>query len=152
MDKPFALLGIDPVLPVDVPYLGSTRFTLKIKGPDGSYNGPLVVKFDTSSKENIDLSIARIMLVHGSKRVELEGSTSNMNIKKNQVFRRDIQVYKVLSFGDKVESIEIGKPFALASCETKFPFTVDRKDSYIITLFIKCPEYSYAGEMEISFK
>jgi hypothetical protein len=152
VDKPFQLLEIKPVLPVDVPYMSDTSFSLKIKGPEGSYSGPLVIKLDTNSKENIDLNVSRVMLVGPDKRFELEASAFNMNIKKGQIFKRDIQLFKVLSLGQKVSSIEVVKPFELASCDPKVPFTLDRKDSYIVSLFIKCPDFSYAGEMEILFK
>ena len=152
VDKPFELLEIKPQLPVEVPYMSNRGFSLKIRAPQGSYNGPLLIKFDTSSKDNIDLNVSRIMLVSEAKRVELEGSTFNMNIKRGQIFRRDIQLYKVLSFGQKVSAVEVAKPFEIISTEPKVPFTLDKKDSYIVTLFIKCPEFSYAGEVEISFR
>jgi hypothetical protein len=152
IDKPFELVECKPNLPINIPYMSQEKFALKIKAPNYSYNGPMVVKFDTSSKENIDVNVSKIMFVHGTKRVELESSAFNMNIKKGQVFKRDIQLYKILSFGQEVKAIEISKQFEIADCNPKAPFKLDAKDSYIVSLFIKCPDFSYAGEMEIYFR
>ncbi len=152
VDMPFRLVETVPKLPVEVPYKSEVSFALKIKGPEGNYSGPLLIKFDTSSKDNIDLNIARIVLASGAKKADLEGSTFNMNIKKGQIFRRDIQLYKVLSFQQKVEAVEISAPFQIISTEPKAPFAIDKKDSYVMTIFIKCPEFSYAGDMEIVFR
>ncbi len=152
VDKPFELIAINPGLPAEVPYMSESRFALRIKSPGGSYNGPLMVRFETGSTDNIDVSIARIMLSKGAKRVELESSASSMNIKKGQVFRRDIQLYKVLSLGDRINNIEVSRPFALVSTDPALPLSIDVKDSYILKMFIKCPDFSYAGELEIAFR
>lgn len=152
VDKPFELLEVRPSVPFSVPYMSEERFSLKIRSPKGSYNGPLLVRFETGSEDSIDVSIARIMLRRGGKRVELEGSTSSMNVRKGQVFRRDIQLYKVLSFGDRISRIEVSRPFELVSTDPGTPFAVDVKDSCVMKIFIKCPDFGYAGELEIAFK
>lgn len=152
IDKPFELLEIKPSLPIEVPYQSEKKFILKIKGPEGSYNGPLLIKFDTSSKDNIDVNVSKIWLTGPTRRMELEESAFSMNIKKGQTFRRDIQAYKVLSLGQKVTSITMQAPFEVAATDPKLPFTIDRKDSYVVSLFIKCPAFSYAGDMDIIFK
>ena len=152
VDRPFMLLGVSPSLPLNVQHMSEAKFTLSIKAPGGSYTGPLLIRFDTGSDDNIDVKISRMMLASGARRVELEGSTSSMNVKKGQAFRRDIQLYKVLSFQQKVNAIEVSKPFELVSSDPSPPFTIDKKDSYITKLYIKCPDFGYAGEVEIRFR
>ncbi len=152
IEKPFELISIKPALPINVQYMSEENFALRIKPPDGSYNGPLFVKFGTGSSDNIDINVAKIVLVNGEKRADLESSAFNMNIKKGQVFRRDIQLYKILSFQQKISSVEASAPFSIVSTQPSVPLSVDVKDSYIVTLFIKCPEFNYAGDMEIVFR
>ena len=151
VDKPFELLSIKPSLPIDVPYLEKKIFALKIKGPEGSYSGPLLVKFNTSSSNNVDISISKVFLLHNEKKVELEGSTFSMNIKKGQVFKRDIQLYKILSYQEKVEKIEISNPFEIVDIKPKLPLILNVKDSYVASFIIKAPNFNYAGEVEIKF-
>lgn len=151
VDKPFELLSIKPNLPIDVPYLEKEIFTLEIKGPQGSYSGPLLVRFNTSSSNNVDVSISKVFLVHNEKKIELEGSTFSMNIKKGQVFKRDIQLYKILSYQEKTERIEISNPFEIVDIKPKLPITLNVKDSYVASFLIKAPNFNYAGEVEIKF-
>ena len=151
VDKPFELVSIKPALPIDVSYMSKEVFKLELKGPDGSYSGPLLIKFGTSSNNNIDVSISKVMLVHNSSKVELEGSTFSMNIKKGQIFKRDIQLYKVLSYQAKIEKIEISKPFEIMEITPKPPFILDIKDSYVASFLIKAPDFNYAGDVEITF-
>ncbi len=152
IDRPFELLEVSPELPCNVPFMSEEKFTLRIKAPEGSYNGPLLVRFDTGNKDSIDIKMSRIILTHGTKSVELESGATSMNVKKGQVFRRDIQLYKILSFDQKINSIEVSKPFGFVLSEPNVPLVVDKKDSYVMNIFIKCPDFSYAGELEIKFK
>ncbi|MEM0201128.1 MAG: hypothetical protein QXD23_01870 [Candidatus Micrarchaeaceae archaeon] len=151
IDKPFELLSIKPNLPIDVPYLSKEVFNLEIKGPQGSYSGPLLVKFNTSSNNNVDISISKVFLINKDNKVELEGSTFSMNIKKGQVFKRDIQLYKVLSYQTTIKKVEISNPFEIVKITPSPPFTLNIKDSYVASFLIKAPNFNYAGEVEITF-
>lgn len=152
VEKPFELLDTAPRLPVDVAYMKSRIFSLKIKAPAANYSGPLTISFGTESGENIKVDIEKVVLVDGGRSVDLENSTEAMTIRKSQIFRRAIQLYKILSYGRRVNGIEVNRPFSIAETTPKPPFTVDKKDSYIVTLFIKCPDFDYAGPLEIIFK
>ena len=151
-DPPFELLGVSPQPPVSVPYLSSQMFKLRIRAPSTNYTGPLAIAFNTDSKENVNIDVSKLVLIDGNNRAEVEESSNNMILKKSQIVRRDIQVYKILKYGRKVTSLSINKPFEIASSEPSAPFTIDRKDSYVVKVFIKCPDFNYAGPMEISFR
>lgn len=151
-EKPFELIDISPKPPVNVAYLSSTLFKLKIKAPMANYTGPLLIAFNTESKDNVNVDLDKMVLVHGEEKAEMPGTKINMILKKSQIIRRDIQAYNILKYGQKVEGISISKPFEIVSADPAPPFTVDRKDSYVVKLFIKCPDFNYAGSMEISFK
>jgi hypothetical protein len=149
VDRPFELLEVSPKPPIEVAYMSSTNFSLRIKALTLNYSGPMTITFNTDSKENVNIDIQKILLSDGTRKVELEDTTSNMILKKSQIIRRDIQIYKILKYGKKVEKIEVNEPFQIVEPTTSF--TVDKKDSYIIKLFIKCPDFNYAGPLEITF-
>lgn len=151
-DLPFELLEVSPHPPVSVPYLSSQMFKLRVKSPSINYTGPLAIAFNTDSKENVNIDVSKLVLVDGKNKAEVEESSNNMILKRSQIIRRDIQVYKILKYGRKVSSLSINKPFEIASSEPAAPFTVDRKDSYVVKVFIKCPDFNYSGPLEISFK
>ncbi len=152
VDQPFELLDVSPVLPVEVGYMSRREFTLRIKAPAMNYEGPMMIRFGTESRDNVSINISRIMLFDGEKKVELESSATDMIIKKSQAFRRDVQLYKILGYGRTVDSIEVVAPFSLVDSDPRVPFKIDRKDSYVATLYIRCPEFNYAGELEIRFR
>lgn len=152
VEKPFELVDIAPKPPVEVDYLSKKMFDLRIRAPNANYTGPLTIKFDTESKDNIDLNIQKMVLIDSTKTFDVEESAINMRIKKSQIFKRDIQLYKILSYGRKLESIEVNAPFELSSTEPKLPLLLDKEDSYVVTLFIKCPDFNYVGPLEIKFR
>ena len=152
VEKPFELLSISPKPPISVGYLSSTLFKMKLRAPMLNYTGPLSITFVTDGSDNVNIDVKKITLVDGGRRADIEDTTANMILKKSQIVRRDIQAYKILKYGRTVSGISINKPFEVVSTEPAVPFAVDRNDSYIIKIFIKCPEFNYAGPMEISFK
>ncbi len=152
VEKPFELLESSPKTPLNVPYMASMPFSLRIRAPKGSYSGPLSITFDTDSKDNVNIDVKKMTLIDGQRTADIEDTATNMILKKSQIIRRDIQVYKILKYGRRVEKVEINKPFEVVSTDPATPFTVDRKDSYIIKIFLKCPDFNYAGPMEITFK
>ena len=151
-EKPFEVIEINPKLPVDVDYRASVSFNITLKVPEGNYEGPVNVRFETKSNDNIGLSIEKVKLLYEGREYDLENSTESMTVRSGQIIKKDIQMYKLLSFGDSVRKIIIGPPFELADSSPKLPIKIDRKDSYIVSLFIKCPGFSYAGPMLITFE
>lgn len=152
VEKPFELVKASPQPPLNIAYLGSTHFKLKIRIPTPNYSGPLAITFGTDSKDNVNIDVERMVLIDGTKRTELDGTKVNMILKKQQIIRRDIQAYNILKHGRTVHEVKINKPFEIVSIDPPAPFTVDKKDSYVLKMYIKCPEFNYAGPMEISFK
>jgi hypothetical protein len=149
VSAPFKLIEVNPKLPVDVPYMSKTSFTLKIQAPSVTYEGPISINFGNDSSENIAISVQKVILMHSGKSVDLENSEMVATMQKSQLFKKEIQLYKIISFNDHVNSIEVGKPFELVSVSPNLPITADKKDSYIISLYIKAPQFSYSGNMEI---
>jgi hypothetical protein len=152
VEKPFELVSASPETPISLPFLSNTVFKLRIRAPMQNYSGPLSITFATDSKDNVNIDVNKVTLIDGERRVDVEETAANMILKKSQIVRRDIQVYKILKYGRTVEKMEINTPFEIVSADPPAPFTVDRKDSYIIKVYIKCPDFNYAGPMEISFK
>ncbi len=149
--SPFRLVDISPKLPVEVPYMSKTMFTLKIAAPDVTWEGPLSINFGNESANNVTISIKKVTLHHGDKSIELEDSGVTTSMQKSQLFKQNLQIYKVLSLGDTVNKIEVSAPFEIVSTDPKLPIKADKKDSYIISLYMKCPEFSYAGDLDIRF-
>ncbi len=149
-EQPFQVIDVKPKLPVSVAYLSKMVFDITAKGPEGNYEGPMYLKFDTD-EEGVVVNVEKITLKNGSKSYELENSTESMKVRKGQILRRDLQAYKILSYGSEVKSVEISTPFSIYEVQPKLPFRVDVKDSYMIRLYIKAPEFSYSGPIEISF-
>ena len=149
VDPPFRIISISPTLPAEVEYLGKVVFTLKIAAPNMNWEGPMNVSLTSEPSNNITISIKKVTLHHGDKTVELEDSGVTSSMQKSQTFKQNLQLYKIISFGDEVSKIEVNEPFLVASTEPALPIKADRKDSYIISLYLKCPEFSYAGDLDI---
>ncbi len=149
VDPPFRIIDISPALPAEVEYLGKVVFTLKIAAPNMNWEGPMNVSLTSEPSNNITISIKKVTLHHADKTVELEDSGVTSSMQKSQTFKQNLQLYKIISFGDEVSRIEVNEPFAIASTEPALPIKADKKDSYIISLYLKCPEFSYAGDLDI---
>ena len=148
---PFTLESVSPALPVQVEFMSRVVFTIRIGVPDMSYEGPLQINFGNEAANSITISIRKVTLHRGDRHVELEESGVTSSMQKSQLFRQNVQAYKILSFGDQVKNIVVNKPFEIVSTDPKLPLVADRKDSYIISLYMKCPEFNYAGDMDINF-
>ncbi len=152
VSQPFQLLDFSPKLPLEVEYMEKVTFKLRIKAPNVAYEGPLTINFGNEPKETVNLNISRITLSTNGRSTELEDSAMVANMQKGQIFKRSVQLYKIMSYNDAVNSISVSSPFELVSVDPKVPFRLDRKDSYIIGIYIKAPDFNYAGDLVISFK
>ena len=150
--EPFRLLEVDPGLPVDVEYMSRVMFRLRLKGPEVTYEGPLSINFGNESADNVGINVQKIVLHYKDRDVQLEESGVTATMQKGQVFKQSVQLYKILSLGENIKSVEVARPFELVSSDPTLPLTADKKDSYIMGLFIKCPDSSYAGSLEITFR
>lgn len=149
VSEPFKLLDVSPKLPVSIEYQSKESFTLRIEAPDLAYDGPISINFGNESSDNIALSISKVVLSRNGRTVDLENSELTATMQKNQVFKKEIQLYKILSFNETLSRIEVSKPFELVSVQPQLPILADKKDSYIINLYLKAPKSSYAGSIEI---
>ncbi|MEM0150067.1 MAG: hypothetical protein QXW10_04180 [Candidatus Micrarchaeaceae archaeon] len=149
---PFKLVNVEPKLPATIKYGESIVFKLAIEAPPYRYKGPLEVSFAEHEPEKVRVEINRIVLVRGPARVNVPHSELVMELRKSQVFKVDIQLYKILSYGDRVGGISTSVPFNFVSSMPAPPFTVDNRNSYIATIFIQAPEINYGGPLEIELK
>ncbi len=151
VEPPFKLVEVNTQLPVEVEYMSKVVFNLKIEAPDMNWEGPMSVAFGNEATNNVTISIKKVTLHQADKSAELEESGVTTSMQKSQLFKQNIQLYKIASFGDTINKIEVSKPFDLVSTDPKLPITADKKDSYIVSLYMKCPEHSYAGDLDITF-
>ena len=151
VSPPFQLVEVSPKPPVDIEYMGKTVFKLRIKVPEVTYEGPLAISFGNEPKETVNINLSKITLSRDGNKVDLEDSAMVVNMQKGQIFKRSVQLYKIMSYNDSVNSILLNHPFELVSTDPKMPLILDRKDSYILDLYIKAPDYSYAGTLDLVF-
>ncbi len=149
---PFKLLGTEPSLPAKVDFMSKIIFKLKLEAPQSGYNGPLSVSFSNSSTDLITLSVNKVTVSSPSESVALDDSAFMLTVQKGQVFKKSMQLFKIYKFMDKVNLIEASKPFEIVNTVPQLPLTLDHKDSYIIDVYLKAPDFSYSGSLEIKFK
>ncbi|MGC8538026.1 MAG: hypothetical protein ACP5MZ_03545 [Candidatus Micrarchaeia archaeon] len=150
VDPPFKLLGVDPAPPKELANGESVVFKLSVEAPEQSYSGPMQVRFTDAPKERVRVEINKVTLIREGRKVNIENSELVMELEKNQIFKNSIQMYKILSLGDEVKSVEVNKPFNFVSSDPKLPFKVDNENSYIVVFYIQAPEISYAGPLELT--
>ncbi|MGC8647339.1 MAG: hypothetical protein ACP5SA_00785 [Candidatus Micrarchaeia archaeon] len=149
---PFKLVGIEPQPPLTIKYGESVDFKLAIEAPQYSYKGPIEIAFTDREPERVKIEINKVVLIGKGRRVEMPHSGMIMELMKSQVFKIDIQLYNLLGYLDIVKGIEASAPFDFVSSMPEPPFKIDDKSSFIVTVFIKAPEISYGGELELTFK
>lgn len=149
--EPFKLVDVDPKLPVEVPYMSKTRFTLRISAPDMAWEGPLSISFGNEPANNVAINVRRVVLHYEGRSAELEESSIKTSMQKSQLFKQSLQLYQILSLGDTVSKVEVNAPFEIVSTDPKLPIKADKKDSYIMSIYMKCPESSYSGDLDIKF-
>lgn len=150
VSAPFELVDVNPKLPVSVKYREGVVIKIRIRAPKLPYTGPMSVSL--GEKENVvRVQIEKMFAVSGGRKIILEEAPSVLSVQKGQVLKRDVQLYKVLKYGDTVNRIEVNGPFVYSGSEPKTPFKIDKESSYIISVYVLAPDYSYAGPLEISF-
>lgn len=149
VQQPFRLLDVSPKPPVEVKEGERVSFKLRIGLPDYGYNGPLNLTLGAAAQEMVMLELPKVVLKRGERSVEVENPRSIISVLKNGVFQHSVQLYKALSYNDRVGSIKVGAPFSLVSSEPKTPFSIDDPNSYIVSLWIQAPDHNYAGPLVI---
>ena len=101
------------------------------------------------SQNAVHISISSIKLAREGRSVEIEGSGRSLYIEKGEVFKQDLQVRSVLHEGEMLNGIQVSKPFEFVKAGTALPVKV-LGDSFVISVFIKAPDYNYSGPLEIT--
>ncbi|MGC8628904.1 MAG: hypothetical protein ACP5T4_01705 [Candidatus Micrarchaeia archaeon] len=149
VQNPFQLLDVSPQLPIVLHQGESTEITLKLKAPELAYSGPLLLNMQAKSQNAVHISISSIKLAREGRSVEIEGSSRSLYIEKGEVFKQDLQVRSVLHEGEMLNGIQVSKPFEFVKAGTALPVKV-LGDSFVISVFIKAPDYNYSGPLEIT--
>ncbi len=149
---PFKLVSMEPKLPVDV--MSSQRVELKmtLQAPDYTYSGPVAITLNSEEASMIKIQINKVIVTTPMKSVEIENSGVILNMPKGGIFKNSIQLYKAMSYGERVDKVALEKPFEFVSCDRPIPFTINEPSSYLVTFYIKAPDIDYAGPMEIKLE
>ncbi len=151
ISSPFKVIGIEPSLPIKVGYMSRENIRITVEGPQMNYDGPIAIDFGNDTSDEVTLNISKYTLEFPGRKSDLENTAATIKIQKGQVFRKDVQFYKVGSYMSKVNSITINEPFELVSTQPAVPFVASTKDSFIVSVFIKAPEFNYSGDIKIGF-
>ncbi len=151
VSAPFELVEVDPKLPIAMKYKDSVEIKLKIKAPNLPYTGPLNISVGEKASSIVRIQIEKIVGISGKRRVDLEEEPSVLSVQKEQVLKRDVQLYKIMKYGDKINRIEVNAPFVLSGSDPKTPFAIDKQNSYTVSVYLLAPNYGYAGPLEITF-
>lgn len=151
VSSPFRVIGIEPSLPIKVGYMSKENIRLTVQGPQMNYDGPISIDFGNDTSEEVTLNISKYTLEFPGRKSDLENTATTIKIQRGQVFRKDLQFYKVGSYMSKVNSVTINEPFELVSTQPKTPFVASTKDSFIVSVFIKAPQFNYSGDVRICF-
>ena len=146
---PFKLLEVNPQLPAEIPFMTKTVFRLKVEGPAVNYEGPMSITMNDEPAENIGLNIKAISISKGEQRVELQNSSMRLSLQKGQIFKTELQMYNVLKYNDKISRVRVAPPFTVESTDPAFPTTVEKKDSYVMKIYIRAPDSNYTGDLDI---
>ena len=150
VSSPFKLIGVSPQTPVSVEKGKSVTFIISIESPSYAYNGPLTVKFGSPAVPTIHLEIPKVILVTGKGQNVADDTGIVKNIEKGSTIEIPVQLYKGLSYGDSVSSVQVSSPFKLARTDPQLPIKIDDKNSYIARFYVTVPDFSYVGNLEIT--
>ncbi len=150
VSAPFALVAVDPAPPLEVEYKDKVMLKIKIKAPEEAYHGPMTIDFGTNTQDMVHLSVTKIVLSSGARREDIAESGFATSVQKSQLFKKDLQMYKVLKKGDTVSKVTVSQPFELVGTEPKLPAVADTDRSYVLSIYVKAPTFNYAGPLEVS--
>ncbi len=152
IDPPFQLIKSSPELPLEVKAQEHVDIMLSIHAPKQSYSGPMIVRMSSQEEDRVRVELSGVTLQYKNKKVKVENSQKFMELKKGQIFRHPVQMYKILSLGNTIKRVTTSKPFEFVSSDPKLPFRVDNKNSYIVSFYIRAPDANYAGPLELTFE
>ncbi|HUC38909.1 MAG TPA: hypothetical protein VL944_02145 [Candidatus Acidoferrum sp.] len=149
VSDPFKLVSTDPKLPYSVASSEKVELKVTADAPDYTYTGPMSITLTSEEGSMIKVQINKVIVHTQMRSVEIENSGIIINIPKGAIFKNSIQMYKAMSYGERVDKVTLQKPFEFVNTEPALPFTINQPSSYLVTFYIKAPELDYAGPMEI---
>jgi hypothetical protein len=149
---PFEIISVSPKLPNSISPNTLKEFRIKLKAPAYKYEGPIQFKLFSDTSNFIHLEVTKTLVNTKNGNFALNDKPKNMNVPKSGIFVMHLQMYRVLSYQDKISKITLSDPFKFVKSKPEIPFSLDVKDSYIIELQIKVPDFNYSGVMEINFE
>ena len=149
IQKPFQLLSVSPQLPIVLHYGESTEITLKLRSPELAYTGPLFINMQAKSPDAVHISISSVKLVREGRSFEIEDSSRSLYLAKGEVFKQDVQVRSIVHEGEMLNGIQVSKPFEFVKAGTALPVQVSGS-SFVLSIFVKAPDYNYSGPIEIT--
>ncbi len=152
ISDPFKFVSVEPKLPRDIMSSEKIELMITAQAPDYTYSGPITITLVAEEASMIKVQINKVIVNTPLKSVEIENSGVILNMPKGAVFKNSIQMYKAMSYGERVDKVTLQKPFEFVSCDRKLPFTINEPSSYLVTFYIKAPEVDYAGPMEITIE
>ncbi len=149
VSDPFSIVQVEPKAPIEIKSGQSVEFTIRLNAPKHNYTGPLTVSLEAATEEVVHIEIAKTILEWKGKRTEIESSARMLNVQKNGIIVENVQLYKAMSSGDTVTSVDVEFPFKIASTEPKLPVKLDAPNGYIMGFYIQAPDHSYSGDLVI---
>lgn len=147
---PFKVVSVEPGLPVSVADGQKITLKLMLEAPDYNYSGPVTIKMGAQAAEQVRIEIPEVAVIANGKRTKVTEHGEIKVLGKGAEFETSVQMYRALSFGAKVSSVSVNKPFAFVRSEPHLPFTIDNKSSYVVSFTIRAPDFNYAGPIELT--
>ena len=148
--EPFKVISVEPVLPITVNEGQKITIKMVLETPDYNYSGPVTIKMGAQTAEQVRIEIPEVAIVADGKRTKVTEHGEIKVLGKGAEFETSVQMYRALSFGARVSAVAVNKPFEFVRSEPALPFTINDKSSFVVSFFIKAPDYNYAGPIEIT--
>lgn len=148
ISEPFKLISTVPAMPLVVKPGQKVDIKINVERPTFGWEGPIAVKLIAEAPDNIKVEITRQIMRGKNGEFEIPNTAEIMSIERGNIFKKEIQMMKAISFGTEVRKVEVNKPFKLVSTDPKLPFKIDDSNSYIVAFYIQAPDFNYAGPLE----
>ncbi|EQD28805.1 hypothetical protein B1A_20990, partial [mine drainage metagenome] len=129
--------------------MSKTVFRLKVEGPSVNYEGPMSITMNDEPTETIGLNIRSIVLSRGKERAVLQNSSMRLSLQKGQIFKTELQMFNILKYNERISKVSAVPPFNVESTDPKAPAVIDKKDSYVMKIYVRAPDSNYTGDLEI---
>jgi hypothetical protein len=149
ISDPLKVIKVDPQVPFILKPGEKANIKVTIERPDYAYDGPITITMGTEAPNAIKIEISKQVIKYNGVSVEIPNTAEIMSTEKSNIFKKEIQLLKAVTYGSEVKGISANKPFNLVSTDPKLPFKVDDTNSFIVAFYIQAPDFSYAGPLEL---